>query len=114
MYGFECLQSLSGPLGHKLGSGRDLCFDCALISCFGVSQCRAHDCHRVVDDLDYCQLTCLGACMSQEGALRALTNLLDCEVEECAEQAANAIANASYWSTESLRQMNRVQIECAM
>lgn len=50
----------------------------------------------------------------QEGALRALSNLLDSEDEDCASLAAGALANMSYWSHEGVRRLSRFQVYCAV
>ena len=50
----------------------------------------------------------------QEGALRALTNLLDSPDENCANTAAAALANVSYWSDEGVRRLSRFHIYCAL
>eukprot|EP00287_Rhodomonas_sp_CCMP768_P007772 CAMPEP_0196728040 /NCGR_PEP_ID=MMETSP1091-20130531/8861_1 /TAXON_ID=302021 /ORGANISM="Rhodomonas sp., Strain CCMP768" /LENGTH=381 /DNA_ID=CAMNT_0042070739 /DNA_START=1 /DNA_END=1146 /DNA_ORIENTATION=+ len=52
--------------------------------------------------------------MQQDGALRALSVLLDSDNEACASLAAAALANISYWSTEGPRLMARLQVLCAV
>ncbi|EKX53003.1 hypothetical protein GUITHDRAFT_101451 [Guillardia theta CCMP2712] len=52
--------------------------------------------------------------IQQEGALLAMTGLLDSPQERCAALAASALANVSYYCTSGPRRMARFQILCAI